>query len=346
MKAAVFHGSEAGLTNEDIPVPQIGPDQVLVEYGPSFALVITPESVRVAELEREADTLTGALLRPAGGGAWRGLSLPPKNGSGRASLDRLRSLLVAPLKLPESAKRIIISPYRNQAYVPFCLLLRDREVAYIDSATTYALLEQDGGTPTQDVFAVGDPVYAASESRLPATRVEVDAVATEKALGAEATRDNVLRSVSRKRWRSVHFACHALIDPVLPKRSALALTPTDSDDGKLSVLDIFTVRIAADLVVLSACETGRGKMSDSAGVVGFTRAFLYAGAPRVVVSLWKVGDEATRALMVKFYELWNPNIGKRLPAITALKKAQEFVKSQEKWSDPYYWAAWQLWGLP
>ena len=78
------------------------------------------------------------------------------------------------------------------------------------------------------------------------------------------------------------------------------------------------------------------------GVVGFTRAFMLAGAPRVIVSLWKVDDEATRVLMVKFYELWKAG---KVPTATALRKAQEHVRSHEKWKHPYYWAAWQLWGL-
>ena len=81
--------------------------------------------------------------------------------------------------------------------------------------------------------------------------------------------------------------------------------------------------------------------------MGLTRAFMFAGAPRVICSLWKVDDDATRALMTKFYELWNPKDGQaRLPTAEALRTAQEFVRSQEKWKHPYYWAAWVLWGLP
>lgn len=93
--------------------------------------------------------------------------------------------------------------------------------------------------------------------------------------------------------------------------------------------------------MLSACETGRGKPYSAEGVFGFTQAFMLAGTPRVIVSLWKVDDVATRALMVKFYELW-----KTMPAARALAKAQAYVRSHEKWRHPYYWAAWQLWGLP
>jgi CHAT domain-containing protein len=93
--------------------------------------------------------------------------------------------------------------------------------------------------------------------------------------------------------------------------------------------------------VLSACETAKGKVYKAEGVVGFVRAFMFAGAPRVIVSLWKVDDDATKALMAKFYELWKG--GKA--CATALREAQRFVASQEKWKDPRYWAAWQLWGL-
>ena len=92
-----------------------------------------------------------------------------------------------------------------------------------------------------------------------------------------------------------------------------------------------------------------------------TRAFMFAGAPRIICSLWKVDDEATQALMTKFYELWSPRTNSRDPkkgpkvrvaaskpmgAAAALKAAQAFIRGHEKWKHPYYWAAWVLWGLP
>jgi len=119
--------------------------------------------------------------------------------------------------------------------------------------------------------------------------------------------------------------------------SALALT-----GEPLRCMDIYRMRIPADLVVLSACETGKGKVYKAEGVIGWTRAFLFAGAPRVIVSLWKVDDQATRALMEKFYALWKDS---KMPAATALKQAQAHVASQPQWKHPYFWAAWQLWGL-
>ena len=127
----------------------------------------------------------------------------------------------------------------------------------------------------------------------------------------------------------------------------MAVTPDDHTDGHLTALEILSLRVSADLAVLSACDTARGKIYEAEGMMGLSRAFMVAGAPRVLCSLWKVDDAATRALMVRFYELWNPGAGKEgLPAATALRKAQEHVRGHEKWNHPRYWAAWVLWGLP
>jgi CHAT domain-containing protein len=143
----------------------------------------------------------------------------------------------------------------------------------------------------------------------------------------------------------VHLACHGLVDVRVPANSALALTPGPDADGLLTIPEIFRLRIPADLVVLSACETAKGKVYKAEGVIGLTRAFMMAGTPRVLCSLWNVDDAATQALMVRFYELWNPAEGEGLPAAAALARAQDHVRSQEQWRHPYYWAAWVLWGL-
>ena len=153
------------------------------------------------------------------------------------------------------------------------------------------------------------------------------------------------RLPQRKRWRAIHFACHGLIDAKRPMLSCLAVTAAPPDDGFLTAAEIFELETPADLVVLSACETGRGKAWYGEGVVGLTQAFLFAGAPRVLCSLWKVDDEATSALMTKFYALWNPtDTAKGLTAAAALKAAQAHIRAQPRWSDPRYWAAWVLWG--
>jgi CHAT domain-containing protein len=246
--------------------------------------------------------------------------------------------------------------------VPFALLAGDREVVHAPSATTWLVLRGEGGRRGEGVLAAGDPDYGTARgpegalllregaglSPLPGTRAEAEAVGDVVLLGRDATEGGVLKAArSRPRWRAVHLACHGLVNPEQPLLCSLALSPGDAEDGFLTTLEVMRAAIPADLVVLSACETGRGTSYRSEGVVGLARAFMLAGAPRVIVSLWKVDDEATRALMVRFYERWNPRDGSAgLPASTALKRAMEFVESHEKWKHPYYWAAWQLWGLP
>ena len=191
-------------------------------------------------------------------------------------------------------------------------------------------------------------IYRRGLSPLPATAPEVEAVGTTTLLGPKASEAGLRESLkTNERWRAVHFACHGLIDVERPMLSSLALSSAGEDDGFLTALEVLRMEIPADLAVLSACETGKGRVVKGEGIVGLTRAFMFAGAPRVICSLWKVDDGATKALMIKFYELWNPQDGsKGLGAAEALKKAQAFVRAQEQWQHPYYWAAWVLWGLP
>lgn len=137
-----------------------------------------------------------------------------------------------------------------------------------------------------------------------------------------------------------------LVDSQHPMQSALALAFEDDGDNLLTFADILRHKIPADLAVLSACDTGRGRIYRSEGIVGLTQAFMLAGAPRVIVSLWRVDDDATRALMIEFYRLWRPERGKGFAAAKALRLAQAHIRTQSKWKHPYYWAAWVLWGLP
>ncbi len=178
---------------------------------------------------------------------------------------------------------------------------------------------------------------------LPHTRDEAKAVGTIVLLGSDATEAGFRYSVAkRERWRAVHIACHGVMDPDHPTLSALALTTEGEDDGFLTALDVFRLRIPADLVVLSACDSGVGKIVNAEGVLGLMRAFLFAGAPRVIVSLGRVDDAATVVLMEEFYRQWQA--GK--PAVTALRMAQATVRSHPGWEHPHYWASWVLWGLP
>ena len=108
------------------------------------------------------------------------------------------------------------------------------------------------------------------------------------------------------RYRYVHFATHGYLDSERPELSSIVLSLVDQDghpeDGFLRAQDIYNLKLNADLVVLSACQTGLGKQIRGEGIVGLTRGFMYAGAPRVIVSMWSVNDRATEELMASFYE--------------------------------------------
>jgi tetratricopeptide (TPR) repeat protein len=345
----------------------LDPGEVLVLYGlclgEALALVLAQDSEKIVNLGKAADVVAACeTLRPGEGDEVRGLRVAPAGAvagaDGAPPLAKLKALLVDPLGLPAAAETVLVSPEGALNYVPWAALF-DVPVSCVPSGTTLALLRDEQREPGKGVLALGDPDYGSSDAGavvayggsalapLPGTKEEAQAVGDVVLLGAEASEPGFAAALGkRKRWRAVHFACHGLVKPEKPTLSSLALSRAGESDGFLTCLEVLRMRIPADLAVLSACETGKGKIVQGEGIVGLTRAFMYAGAPRVLCSLWKVDDAATKSLMVKFYELWNPKEGAGLPAAEALRKAQESVRSQDQWKDPEYWAAWVLWGLP
>jgi CHAT domain-containing protein len=188
--------------------------------------------------------------------------------------------------------------------------------------------------------------------RLPFTRREAAAIgelvpAADRriALGFDANLD-LARSAELGGYRYVHFATHAVTGGEHPERAALVLSRVTPDgrlrDGLLPVAEIFNLRLSADLVVLSACQTALGRSVRGEGLLGLARAFMYAGAPRVVASLWRVDDSATAELMRRFYGgMLGPE---RLTPGEALRRAQLSVSATKRWADPYYWAGFVLQG--
>jgi CHAT domain-containing protein len=146
-------------------------------------------------------------------------------------------------------------------------------------------------------------------------------------------------------YRIVHIATHGLLDTERPELSALIFSLVDEagkpQDGFLRAHEVFNLNLPAELVVLSACETGLGKQVRGEGLVGLTRGFMYAGAARVVVSLWGVSDQATSELMAKFYQ--NLLKGGQRPA-AALRAAQIEMWRTQRWHAPYFWAPFVMQG--
>jgi len=187
--------------------------------------------------------------------------------------------------------------------------------------------------------------------RLPFTRQEAEGTLalTRAGQGMKALdfQANLATATSAElsRYRIVHFATHGLLNTEHPALSGLVLSLVDErgrpQDGFLNLPDVYNLNLPAELVVLSACQTGLGKEIRGEGLVGLTRGFMYAGARRVVASLWKVDDVATAVLMERFYK---GMLMENLRPAAALRRAQVEMWKQRRWASPYYWAAFTLQG--
>lgn len=252
------------------------------------------------------------------------------------------------------------------AFSDFPFLLKKYPVSYAQSASVLKSLmsESDGmskpNSGIRRLVAFGDPNYeSADESasgtgkrydRLEYSGKEVENISTffksgdsEIYLRNDATEENAKREGALKKFNFIHFATHGYIDEDKPDLSSLVLTKDNNseEDGFLQAAEIFNLDLNADLVVLSACQTGLGKLVRGEGMVGLTRAFMYAGAPSVIVSLWSVSDMSTALLMGEFYKNLIKN---KLSKTEALRKARLKLIADKKYAHPFYWAPFVLIG--
>jgi CHAT domain-containing protein/tetratricopeptide (TPR) repeat protein len=324
------------------------------------SLVERPAGLDLSEFRRQSAKLYQLLLGPA-----------------REVLAHKHSLLIAadgPLYvLPFEV--LLKDEDRGRPLPQLSYLLTDHAVSYVPSASVLRGLreakhdEEPGGLAPKAFVAFADPVsgpgpqpspespmargiaapsgsslprliYSAQEVKEIAQLFQADQVKVY--VGQEATKENVLGNPLVEGAQRVHFATHGYVDEVRPELSALILTPSaGSQNGNLTVADIFNMRLRADLVVLSACKTAMGKEVSGEGMVGLTRAFLYAGARTLVVSLWPVVDRTTADLMQSFYR----SLGKAASKAEALRQAKlGMIRAGQ--ADPYLWAPFILSGEP
>jgi CHAT domain-containing protein len=208
-------------------------------------------------------------------------------------------------------------------------------------------------SPASDLARATRAVGVERIVRLPFARVEAEeliALVEEPsqalvARGLQATREAVL-ATDLASYRLVHFATHGWLNDRHPSLSGVVLSLVDASgrdvDGFLRIHEIDRLELAADLVVLSACQTALGEEVPGEGIVGMAHAFFRAGARGLVASHWSVDDEATAHLMIHFYRgMLGPEA---LPPAAALRAAQRAVRREETWREPYYWAAFTLQG--
>jgi CHAT domain-containing protein/Tfp pilus assembly protein PilF len=295
--------------------------------------------------------------------------------AGRLHCRRL--VIVADGALQYVPFAILPDPEDPSGSVP---LVAGHEIVSLPSASVLDIQRRMfGGRPRAErpVAILADPVFSAWDSRLPkpgggtapppssstrtsepalrlqrllATKREAEDIAALLpgqaflALGVKASRATALSGELAK-YRAVHFATHGMIHADTPRLSFLALSMFDENgqpqEGVLGLSDIYNLKLGADLVVLSGCDTALGREIRGEGLMGLTHGFFYAGAERVMASLWPVEDRATAELMSRFYRAMFKD---GLPAAAALRSAQRSIRSDPRWQDPFYWAPFVLQG--
>jgi CHAT domain-containing protein len=164
-------------------------------------------------------------------------------------------------------------------------------------------------------------------------------------LDLDASEDN-LEARDVRKYRVLHIATHGLLNAERPQFTGLVLSlvGNKTEDGFLRTDEVFNLKLGSPLVILSACETGLGKEKRGEGVMGLTRAFIYAGAPTVGVSLWSVADKSTAELMTDFYKRLLTSGATPARPSAAMREAQLAMIAGKKYSAPFYWAPFVLVG--
>ena len=218
-------------------------------------------------------------------------------------------------------------------------------------------LAKNGGAPVENHSSPVDVYRSAAEAgvgdlvRLRFSRKEAEEIArltgenrNLKALDFAANR-SVATDAKLRDYRIVHFATHGLINNQHPDLSGVVLSLVDEQgrpqNGFLRLYDIYNLKLDAELVVLSACQTALGKQIKGEGLIGLTRGFMYAGAPRVVASLWRIDDRASADIMSRFYSAM---LKDGLRPAAALRAAQVSMLKERRWNSPHYWAAFTIQG--
>ena len=230
-------------------------------------------------------------------------------------------------------------------------VLADPVFSANDSRLTHKVSADEESLLTRDAQRSAAESGLDSLIRLRFSRLEADEIArlagdkrNLKAVDFSANRSMVMDE-KLSDYRIVHFATHGLINNQHPDLSGIVLSLVDEQgrpqNGFLRLYDIYNLKLNADLVVLSACQTALGKQINGEGLVGLTRGFMYAGAPRVVASLWRIDDRATAEMMRRFYQ---GMLKDGLRPAAALRAAQVSMLSEKRWQSPHYWAAFTLQG--
>ena len=308
-------------------------DIVLIEYfvarDETFIFIISSKdkNLYIKTVPLSSETLSKSL------GDYRRKMVYYSYFQSDSTLFDLTKYLVEPLSdYLNEGDLIYFVPYGLLHYLPLHALELDHEpliknypVAYLPSASSLRFCQKKGSGTLQSCASFG--VEFEEEAKEVAELLNTEAYNDHM-----ATKDMVLKNCTKD---IIHLACHGYFNREDPLSSGVQL-----HDGILIVREIFNMRLTTELVTLSACQTGISERNPGDELIGLTRAFLYAGAPSLIVSLWPVYSPSTQELMTEFYT-W---LKKGEDKATALQQAQKAIMKKEKYSHPYFWAPFVLVG--
>ncbi|MEW6544752.1 MAG: CHAT domain-containing tetratricopeptide repeat protein [Nitrospirota bacterium] len=340
--------SPAPLTYESFR-PSLSPDVTLLEYFPGedrlYVWVVEAQalSVRTVPIGRRELTDKIRQFRQA---------IANRDRAEQEGLARgLYDLLIRPVKPLIHGKRLGIVPYDSLHYLPFQALHSSERYLIQDSPLFFApsaavlqhALAKDRPRGSR-LLAFGNPDLGNPELDLPYAQAEVEALAALYPSAAVRVRGEASEAAAKEesgRYDVLHFASHAEFSELDPLYTGLrlAMDRERREDGRLAASEVFALDLKPYLVTLSACQTGLGVATSGDEVIGMNRAFIYAGAPSIVASLWSVSDLSTAKLMEAFYR----NL-RTMPKDEALQKAQVALLGTERFGDPFYWAPFYLTG--
>jgi len=347
----------------------LGPDEIALMYslGPeeAFLLAVTRREERGVHLDAGSERIRRLVEKCV-----RSARSPSITGDfDRAAARELYGILVGSAgDLLEGKTRICFVPDAELYALPLAALvdpstdsfLVERYAMYVvPSLSTLGNLRLKGSRGRRDLLALGDPDFGGAPTtpkwqvvalrsghqRLPFTAQEVASIAEgyqPRALvltGRQAT-ESAFKTLAPQ-YGVIHVASHGILDDANPLYSSIALSANDPDeDSHLEAREVMQLQLDADIAILSACDTARGRMTRGEGINGLLRSFFIAGVPTVVASLWPVQDRPTASLMGDFHRSLRD--GER-PA-TALARAQRAMIANEATRHPFYWSAFAVYG--
>ncbi|MFN9502269.1 MAG: CHAT domain-containing protein, partial [Chryseotalea sp.] len=321
------------------------PDELLIEYwlgkNQSYAWLITRDSFNIiklnkTEIEIERD-ITG----------YRNATKLTLQEDGKKLSQKLFNSLLASIPDLGRYKKLIIVPHKTQNFLPFESLQNDKgdyviqshTITYAPSATIFMAKRKSQLELANKMLAmaIGDETFDTYQG-LPGTVVEVQNIAryfnpTQVKIGVLST-ETTLKSYDAS-FDLIHLATHGVLNKINPLQSFIVLKSDSLNDGHLTVSEILDLKIQSKLTTLSACETALGEVNLGNEITSLSTAFLYCGSKAVIVSLWKVDDEATALLMTIFYE----ELSKGNSVSESMALAQRKLIQLPKYANqPYYWS--------